>query len=151
MSAPLQRIYRIYALEGARPLAQVDLKTVESLPYPSDSEGHALGTGPPAPRTHPQSRQLFRQISRWLKDGRHALFTECVEKAAEAASRPFDSSGPLSGREVLTLVFLRLLELRESAAQPGTVEEPVASAEQLQDILDLLFAALFRLDAGVPA
>jgi hypothetical protein len=31
------------------------------------------------------------------------------------------------------------------------VEEPVASAEQLQDILDLLFAALFRLDAGVPA
>ena len=151
MSAPVQRIYRIYALEGARPLAQVDLKTVESLPYPADSEGHALGTGPPVPRTHPQCRQLLRQIARWLKDERFHLLTQCVVQAADAASRPFDASGPLCGREVLTLVFVRLLEMREVAAQPGSEEEPVVSGEQLQDILDALFATLFRLEAGVPA
>lgn len=151
MSAPVQRIYRIYALEGSRPLAQVDLKTVESLPYPADAEGNALGTGPPVPRTHPQCRQLLRQFARWLRDGRFDLFTECAAQGTETADRPFDGTGPLRGREVLTLVLLRLLELREAALHPGTEEEPVVGADEIQLVLDRVFATLFRLGAGVPS
>ena len=151
MSAPVQRIYRIYALEGARPLAQVDLKTVESLPYPSDAEGQPIGVGSPAPRTHPQARRIVQKMSTWLAQGSFHAFADQVQRACETASRPFDSSGPLRGREVLSLILLRLLELREAAEVGTPTEEEVRTdGETLQGILDELFSVLFQLEAGVP-
>ncbi|MFB3909757.1 MAG: Eco57I restriction-modification methylase domain-containing protein [Candidatus Eisenbacteria bacterium] len=46
MSEPMERYYQIIALEAGRPLAQVDLVTVQSLPYPADPSGAPYGAVP---------------------------------------------------------------------------------------------------------
>ena len=155
MSRPIQRTYRIFALEGARPLAQVDLKTVESLPYPIDAEGSPVGAGPPPPRTHPKSRALIRVVDRAIEAGSADRLLEIAAKASRVASAPFEG-GPLTGRNVLTLLLLHLLERREREAGAGADPSPRSGRRRrsrvaetppsaIQPMLDDLFDQLFQV------
>ncbi len=156
MSRAMQRTYRIFALEGARPLAQVDLKTVESLPYPVDSEGAPIGSGSPPPRTHPKSRALARVMDRAIDAGSVDRLLEIAAKASRVASAPFEG-GPLTGRNVLALLLLHLLERREREAAAGAQTRPAGSRRRrsargaesapstIQPMLDDLFDQLFQV------
>jgi hypothetical protein len=156
MSRPVQRTYRIFALEGSRPLAQVDLKTVESLPYPVDSEGSPIGAGSPPPRTHPKSRALARVVDRAVESGTVDRLLEIASKASRVAAAPFEG-GPLTGRNVLALLFLHLLERREREASVTVEARPAggrrrrsrataeAAPSTIQPMLDALFDHLFQV------
>jgi len=155
MSKPVQDTYRIFALEGARPLAQVDLKTVESLPYPVDASGFPLGGGDSPPRTHPQSRRILRSIDRWLKVEDSDPILELIDDARELGPDPY-REGPLLGRDVLALAFLRVLELREEEIQEagptpkrrGREKGRVEPESALQDLLDEMFALVYGVGAS---
>lgn len=148
LSAPLQRLYRIFSPEVSRPLAQVDLKIVESLPYPVDGHGQAIGSVPAPARSLPQSRRALRLVDAAVKsgdvDGLLALLG-----AAHAAGRSALEGGPATGGEIISLVLIRLLELRHEVPESGGPKEgarPIGS--ELQDVLDASVGVLFGL--GVP-
>lgn len=152
MSEPIQRTYRIFALEGSRPLAQVDLTTVESLPYPTDASGYPVGAGDLPPRTHPQSRKILRSIEKWLKARESAPVLEHIERAHQLGPDPF-GPGPLRGRDVLTLVLLRILEVLDEGlnAKPGEAAPgspgPLSEADEafLLALVDGAFAVTFQV------
>lgn len=152
MSEPIQRTYRIYALEGSRPLAQVDLKTVESLPYPTDASGHPVGAGEPPPRTHPQSRKVLRYVDRALKGSNLEAVLKLVGRARDSAERTFEE-GPLRGRDVLTLALTRIVEYQETwaRAEKGTRngEEGSIHYGDLQGVIDGVYGLLFRVGVEV--
>jgi hypothetical protein len=116
MSAPVQRTYRIISLESARPLAQVDLKMVEGLPYPADSAGSPIGSGAMPARTSPPVRKLLRALERALTHDDSAALLELAELAWSQAGRPM-AEGPLTGRETLHLMLEWLLEKLEYAVE----------------------------------
>ena len=134
MSEPVQRAYRISALESSRPLAQVDLKTVEMLPYPSDPGGVPIGAAPPPPRSAAPVRRLLRRIARALSD---PSSDDLVELARAAWSRPEEpvEEGAPAGRNVLTLILLELsAELEARSAEPDSVSS--AGAGRIADGVD---------------
>ena len=156
MSEPIQRTYRIYALEGSRPLAQVDLKTVESLPYPTDASGHPVGAGDPPPRTHPQSRKVLRFVDRSLKNNALDHMLKLVGRARDTAERPFED-GPLRGRDVLTLALTRIMEYQETWARAGSksgkgarrTDDGAVHFGDLQTVIDAVFGLLFGVAVRV--
>ncbi len=117
-SEPVQKAYRIFSLERSRPLAQVDLKIVEELPYPSDSGGVPVGAGRPVRRSLPQAKGVVRLVDRAIRDGAHRPLLELAEGAWTAGADPLEN-GPMTGREVLTVLLLRLLERIEAVTGPG--------------------------------
>lgn len=121
-SEPVQRAYRIFSLERSRPLAQVDLKIVEELPYPSDSGGVPIGAGRPARRSLPQARRVVRIVDRAVRDGMHGQLIDTAASAWKAAAHPV-GEGPMTGREVLAVMLLRLLERIEAVSGSGTPGE----------------------------
>lgn len=147
-SEPVQRIYRIYSPEVSRPLAQVDLEIVLSLPYPVDGEGQPIGAGPWPARSHPPARRWTRQLDRWVEQGDRDGLLEAFDLALRAAGEPLDD-GPLSGRDVVHLLLSRLLEIREaSAAEPKSPRRSRARATDpvfLQSTLDGIYSLLFGL------
>lgn len=114
-SEPVQRLYRIFSPEVSRPLAQVDLKIVESLPFPAWPDGEALGAAPIPARSHPHSRRLYRLIERALERSEAEPIVELFETAWRADREPMPD-GPLTGREVVSLLLMRVLEAREGRA-----------------------------------
>lgn len=121
MSGPVRRAYGISSLESSRPLAQVDLKTLESLPYPCDSSGAPIGSGAIPPRTTPPARKVLRSLDRAHANEDTAAVLELAEKAWRCGAQPM-TSGSLTGREALSLLLLWFLERLESAARASATE-----------------------------
>ncbi len=149
MSAPLQRLYRIFSPEVSRPLAQVDLKIVESLPYPVDAHGHAIGMAPLPNRSLPQARRALRLIEHLQKTGEREGLLALVAAAIAAASDPLEG-GPLTGGEVTSLLLTRMVELQIE----GTAAQAAGTAHfrtEIQEVLDDMSALYFGLPVAVPS
>lgn len=115
LSEPLQRVYRISSLESSRPLAQVDLKTVEDLPYPSDADGLPIGAGDLPARSSTPVRRILRRIQRGLADPAGGELVEMAESNWRLAGAPYEDTG-VPGRAVLTFLLLELVEALEAEA-----------------------------------
>lgn len=158
-SAPLQKAYRILSLEAGRPLAQVDLKTIEGLPFPTDASGIPAGAGPLPPRSSPASRRILRSLERVADSGRWDEAVDAAAEARRAGDGPY-AGGPLRGCEALTLILHRLLELRAAEAAVESAPVPArrggrkrthgggGSSSALQRALDEIAAVLFQIEDG---
>jgi hypothetical protein len=120
MSGPVQRVYKISSLESARPLAQVDLKTLELLPYPADAAGLPIGAGSLPARSLPQTRRLLRTLNRIVAEADADAFLAMTDRAWRLGSDPWDD-GPITGGGALSLSLFRLLELLEACLQTDPV------------------------------
>lgn len=146
LSDPLQRLYRIYSPEVSRPLAQVDLKIVESLPYPTDPQGGPLGAAPPPPKAQAQARRALRTIERALLREDTDPVCDLFETAFAAAGESWDG-GPHTGREIVSLILLRVLQAREEAAAAPEVAVGRGRPAFLQELLDQCLGRAFGLPA----
>lgn len=136
MSEPMQQVYRISSLEASRPLAQVDLKTVEGLPWPSDSGGVPAGAAPLPPRSQPSVRRALRRIERGLASPESGLLLELAEAAWSAPGEPWDGTD-LPGRALLSLLLVELAAALEvdaaalasaAASRPASVSASVSAS-----------------------
>jgi hypothetical protein len=116
MSGPLQRAYRISSLESARPLAQVDLKMVEGLPWPSDAAGGPIGLGTYPARPFPPAKRLLRSLDRALAHDDSAALLQVAEDAWRLPDAPYADTS-LTGRHVLHVLLQWLLEKLEVASE----------------------------------
>lgn len=163
LSGPVQRAYRISSLEASRPLAQVDLKIVGELPYPSDAAGLPVGAAPLPPRSSPAARRLLRRIERGLADPDSGDLTALAVTARSAGPAPIEPGG-VPGDGAVTLLILELAEAmeREAATIPDP-EEPAIfrvgrrgnsgpqDASSLQPLLDEIVSILFDVRDGATA
>jgi len=150
MSGPMQRLYRIFSPEVSRPLAQVDLKIVESLPYPTDAHGRAIGSAPMPNRSLPQSRRLLRLLEQTVRTAERESFLAMLTAAHAAGPLPLDD-GPLSGGEAITLVLGRTLEqLQEEVARQAVGANPSALRQQLLELIDECCGIFFGLPVAEP-
>ncbi len=157
LSGPVQRAYRISSLEVSRPLAQVDLKIVGELPYPSDAAGLPAGAGPLPSRSSPAGRRLLRRIERGLAGPDSGDLVALAEAACAAGPAPLEPGG-IPGHGAITLLILLLAEAmeREAAAAPD-MDQPAArrvgrradaaspGTSRLQPLLDEIASTLFQL------
>lgn len=120
MSDPIQRYYQIVALEAGRPLAQVDLATVETLPVPCDAGGAPYGSGTAA-RAGDSRDDLRRRIADIVDAGRAVPVADLARDA--------DLAGGL---------VCRLVERLEET-------EDEQSRRALQETLDRVIYALFGM------
>ncbi len=163
LSGPVQRAYRISSLEVSRPLAQVDLKIVGELPYPSDAAGLPVGAGPLPSRSSPAGRRLLRRIERGLAEPHSGDLVALVEAACAAGPAPLEPGG-IPGHGVLTLLILKLADAmeREAAVAPDPDQPPprrgrrradAASpgTSRLQPLLDEVASSLFQIRDGATA
>lgn len=163
LSGPVQRAYRISSLEVARPLAQVDLKIVGELPYPSDAAGLPAGAGPLPSRSSPAARRLVRRIERGVADPDSGDLVALADAARAAGPEPLEPGG-IPGHSAISLLILKLAEAmeREAAAvpdpdQPTTrrvgrrVDSGPPGTSRLQPLLDEIASALFQIRDGATA
>ena len=163
LSGPVQRAYRISSLEVSRPLAQVDLKIVGELPYPSDAAGLPAGAGPLPSRSSPAGRRLLRRIERGLAEPESGDLVALAEAACAAGPVPLEPGG-VPGHSAITLLILELAGALEREAgavpnpdQPATrrVRRRADSASpgtpRLQPLLDEIAATFFRIRDGANA
>lgn len=160
LSGPVQRAYRISSLEVSRPLAQVDLKIVGELPYPSDAAGLPVGAGPLPSRSSPAGRRLLRRIERGLAEPGSGDLVALAEAACAAAPAPVEPGG-IPGHSAITLLLLKLAEAmeREAAVVPdpdrptarrvGRRTDPAyAGVSHLQPLLDEIASSFFQIRDG---
>ena len=142
LSETMQRYYQAIALEAGRPLAQVDLATVRTLPYPCDANGAPYGIC-----LEPQQElQIAQQIGERIDAALEARRTgEVVSILREAIGYE------QVGRVLVTAAICRLVEILENQRDP-------ASGEETKTALDIGIALLFGIDmdtsvpeAGTPA
>lgn len=137
MSAPTQRYYQIVALEAGRPLAQVDLATVRTLPFPCDRTGEPFGrTVRPSKGARGEVARFHQMIDRTIGDG---LLDEFVHGVLDGDRRSPDDPETLTGRDRTTLTVVHLVAILEGS---DDAQRCVAA----QRALDRLIGALFRLD-----
>jgi adenine-specific DNA-methyltransferase len=163
LSGPVQRAYRISSLEVSRPLAQVDLKSVGELPYPSDAAGLPAGAGLLPSRSSPAGRRLLRRIERGLADPDSGDLAALAETARSAGPAPIEPAG-VPGDGAMTLLLLEIAEAmeREAAAvpEPGgsaipgigrRAEAGARETSRLQPLLDEIVSILFDVRDGATA
>lgn len=157
LSGPVQRAYRISSLEVSRPLAQVDLKIVGELPYPSDAAGLPVGAGPLPSRSLPAGRRLLRRIERGLAESDSGDLAALAVAARAAGPSPMEPGG-VAGHSALSLLMGKVAEAmeREAATRPAP-EQPVArragrrvesgasGTSLLQPLLDEIVSVLFQI------
>lgn len=163
LSGPVQRAYRIFSLEISRPLAQVDLKIVGELPYPSDAAGLPAGAGPLPSRSSPAGRRLLRRIVRGLAEPDSGDLVVLAEAACAAGPAPLEPGG-VPGHSAITLLILKLAEAmeREAATAPDP-DRPIArrverrahsaspGTSRLQPLLDEIASTLFQIQDDATA
>ena len=158
LSEPIQQVYRISSLEASRPLAQVDLKTVEDLPYPSDAGGVPIGAGDLPLRSTTPVRRVLRRIERAMAAPENGDLVGLAETCWNLAGAPFEDSG-VPGRAVLAFLLMELVAALEveagQLAEEGTArrgprsrrrpESVTAGETSLRRALDSIAVTLFQL------
>jgi methylase of polypeptide subunit release factors len=136
MSAPMQRYYQIVALEAGRPLAQVDLATVRTLPYPCDLDGEPYGQAiHPSRDTRSVIALFHHRMEESLTSGR---IDDIIHIAHDADIEMDGMGGVISRRDRTTLTIAHLVAVLERSEEtPGT---PAAHRA-----LDRLVGVLFGL------
>ncbi len=137
MSEPIQRYYQIVALEAGRPLAQVDLATVRTLPYPCADDGSPFGE---------VTKSAARGIAHRLVDS--SLAADSPRKVLDAlraarASGIEESLSPecADRKEIATILVSRLAGLLERE------EDPHVRA-RIQETLDEAIRILFSVSSA---
>jgi methylase of polypeptide subunit release factors len=129
LSETMQRYYQVIALEAGRPLAQVDLVTVRSLPYPCDRSGEPFGQALPPSRLPRAAAAVVRAMEDGVRGRRTADALDPVERAL---------GGERDGgvRAIATAAVCRLVEILESEPAPETDR---TARETLDGVIALLF------------
>lgn len=135
MCSTIQRYYQIIAMEAGRPLAQVDLVTIQALPWPCDVDGTPFGTAV-ARSAHSATAEQLRGA---LRTGRADTVLEIVFEARPG--RGTDRAGGRPSRvEAATLAVAEAVEILERY-------EEDRMRRHARDILDGMFELLFGLMA----
>jgi hypothetical protein len=163
LSGPIQHAYRISSLESSRPLAQVDLKIVEELPYPADAAGLPAGAAPLPSRSTPAGRRLLRRIERGLSEPATGDLLSLAEAAWSAGAAPLEPAG-IPGHSAITLLLLELSQALateaavvpegDEAGPPRTgrrTEGRPRNISPLQSLLDEIASILFSVRDGATA
>lgn len=132
LSETMQRYYQVIALEAGRPLAQVDLVTVRSLPYPCDRIGEPFGQILPPSRMPRAAGAVLRAMEEGVRGHRTADALDPVE-------RSLSGSRDGGARAVATAAVCRLVEILEGEPSPEL-------ASSAREALDGVIALLFRGD-----
>jgi hypothetical protein len=132
----MQRYYQIVALEAGRPLAQVDLATVRTLPYPCDLDGEPYGQAiHPSRDTRSVIALFHHRMEESLTSGR---IDDIIHIAHDADIEMDGMGGVISRRDRTTLTIAHLVAVLERSEEtPGT---PAAHRA-----LDRLVGVLFGL------
>ncbi|MBD3163294.1 MAG: N-6 DNA methylase [Candidatus Eisenbacteria bacterium] len=128
MSEPIQSYYQAVALETGRPLAQVDLATLRTLPYPSDRRGDPYG----------------RVIAPADRDARAAEAEELVDPALQRGEpepifRAMRAARAAGDTDRITAAVARVVEILEE-------EAPEIDGDGAKRALDGAMRALFGMD-----
>jgi methylase of polypeptide subunit release factors len=140
MSGPMQRYYQIVALETGRPLAQVDLATIRTLPFPCDPDGSPHGLAVQTPRGARAAISRFHQrIEQSVALGRLEDLFRIVRDGKNGSGEEWDS---ISERDRTTLAIGHIVGILERS-------DGSARAAAAHRALDRLIGVLFGLE--VPA
>jgi methylase of polypeptide subunit release factors len=142
MSRTIQRYYQVIAMEAGRPLAQVDLVTIQTLPWPCDLNGVPFGRAVP--------RQAFartaRQVRDMLRAGRgEELRNLLLNETSSRESRKSENETPTQ-TEAACLVLSEAVEVLERSEDEKARRH---AREILDDVIELLFA--LRDPSGIDA
>lgn len=136
MSHPIQRYYQIVALEAGRPLAQVDLATVRTLPFPCDASGAPYGEIPPSSDMERLSIRIDPLLSRESPSRILAL----VQSARDSSDAELSQLEGVGGRLAAGFIVSRIVAILESVDDPG-------ARARAQDLLDRSIRILFGMSA----
>jgi hypothetical protein len=138
LSDSIQRYYQAIALEAGRPLAQVDLATVQTLPFPCDQAGKPYGVE----LSSKEEVRLVAKVAKALVDrttpGWSHGITGILQDAVGAGEATLADHGDVSGANLAAGMICRLVEILEG-------EIPPARAQEISDLLDKAIRILFGL------
>jgi hypothetical protein len=140
LSDPIQRYYQIVALEAGRPLAQVDLVTLEAIPFPCDRGGMAFGERRSVDGRVQGSGRDLKKLDGAIRGGATDEILDLARRAYAAGPERFAGEEGFSGRDLATVIVCRIVDLLESSD-----DERLRKA--LREALDGTFRILFGLGA----
>lgn len=140
MSDTIQRYYQAIALEAGRPLAQVDLATVRTLPFACDAGGVPYGELPEGGEAARVRVDAFRMVDQTLRDRQGDRLLAAVGRSVRD---PGWQGSTEIDRVYVTAIVCRLVEIVESEGDGGQ-----AARQETRELLDKVVAILFGLDEG---
>ena len=140
LSDTIQRYYQAIALEAGRPLAQVDLATVRTLPFPCDPDGVPYGQLLADPETREIVEEACQMVDQALNGRGIDRLLHAIQESVRGEGSP---SARRSHRTRVTAIVSRLVEILEGTdGQPAKREARVA--------LDRTVEILFHLEEENP-
>jgi hypothetical protein len=139
LSDPIQRYYQIVALEAGRPLAQVDLVTIEAIPFPCDRSGMPFGERRSADGRVQGAGRDLKKLDGAIRGGSADEITDLARRAYDAGPDRFSGEEGFSGRDLATVIVCRIVDMLESSD-----DERLRKA--LRETLDSVSRILFGMD-----
>ncbi len=144
MSHPIQHYYQIVAMEAGRPLAQVDLVTIETLPFPCDKSGAPFGEKRSVDGRVRGSGRDLQKLDGAIRGARVEEILDVARRAFEAGDGRLPGEEGFSGRDLATQIVCGIVDALESS-------DDERLRKTLRDALDGVFRILFGIDAkGTP-
>jgi hypothetical protein len=139
LSDAVQRYYQAIALEAGRPLAQVDLATVRTLPFACDLDGVPYGELPESGESGRVKDDAFRMVDQAVSDRQSDRLLASVLRSVRDPG--WQGSGEVDRIQV-TAIICRIVEILEDGRGQA------AARHEARELLDRVVEIMFGLDEG---
>jgi hypothetical protein len=135
LSDPIQRYYQAIALEAGRPLAQVDLATVQTLPYPCHANGEPYGTISDEKGVGRRAAKIAKSLLDTTTPEWSVGLVGLLQDAAAAGPNPLADHSGVPGSSLVTAVVCRLVEILETEKSERRIKEVTGLLDKAARIL----------------